>query len=105
MQIAIVFHAYFDVDVEEMVEKHNLYVSDKLFSLIEPILRIFGVNKLKNDRILSQLKEDEFDEISYQDLYKILKRLVLVSLLKVLSNIILLNFIVATSLMQKLKIL
>ncbi|XP_050527433.1 polycystic kidney disease 2-like 2 protein isoform X2 [Daktulosphaira vitifoliae] len=73
MLMAIVFHAYFDVDIEEMIGKRKIYVLDKLSLYTEPILRKLDLIKLENGHTHYKA-EDELNEISYQDFYKILKR-------------------------------
>ncbi|XP_025414980.1 polycystin-2-like isoform X2 [Sipha flava] len=74
MLVAIVFHAYFDVDVEELLAERKVYVFDKISEFVDHMLLRVGLKewstKRKNDRLKSELDQ----HITYQDIYKILKR-------------------------------
>lgn len=69
------FHAYFDVDVEELLAERKVYVCDKISEFVYRVLlpRV-GLKdwsaKRQNDRLKSKLDE----HITYQDVYKTLKR-------------------------------
>lgn len=73
--MAIVFHAYFDVDVEELLGGRKHYVSDVVMDFIEKTLMKIGFQKWAADHRANRLNREN-DRITYQDVYKILKRYV-----------------------------
>lgn len=74
MLVAIVFHAYFEVDIEELLAERKVYVFDKVSEFLDRMLLQLGLNswltKRQNDRLKSELDQ----HMTYQDVYKILKR-------------------------------
>lgn len=74
MLVAIVFHAYFDIDVEVLLAEKKLYVCDKLSIFIDTILDRLGFKKLCTRRQQNRLQSELDRRIPYQDVYKILKR-------------------------------
>ncbi|XP_050055561.1 polycystin-2-like [Aphis gossypii] len=74
MLVAIVFHAYFDVDVEQSLEGRQPYVSDKVSAFVDRIIAKIGFNKWAEKRRSDRLKDELDRRITYQDVYKTLKR-------------------------------
>lgn len=75
MLVAVSFHAYFDVDVEESLSERKLYVYDKVSaSVVNALVWIgFKESAAKNN----ELKMNDVDRhIAYQEVYKLLKRCV-----------------------------
>lgn len=73
MLLAIVFHAYFDVDIEELLSERKHYVCDKVSVFVDQVLVRVGFNKKAEKRKNKRL-HNELGHITYQDIYKILKR-------------------------------
>lgn len=71
MLVAIVFHAYFDVDVEELLRERRPYVCDKVSIFVINLLQKIG---LKTWSIRLQNNDESSQRIAYQDVYKILKQ-------------------------------
>lgn len=74
MLVAIVFHAYFDVDIEELLNDRKLYVCDKINVFVGNVLKKMGLEKWVLKRQDNRLKAELDRHITYQDAYKILKR-------------------------------
>jgi hypothetical protein len=74
MLVAIVFHAYFDVDVEQSLEGRQPYVSDKVSAFVDRVLTKIGFNKWAARRRSDRLKDELDRRITYQNIYKTLKR-------------------------------
>lgn len=74
MLVAIVFHAYFDVDVEELLKERKLYVCDKVSLLVDKVIKLLGFDDWVTLRENQRLKSELNHSIAYQDIYKILKR-------------------------------
>lgn len=74
MLVAIVFHAYYDVNVEELLSERKLYVCDKVAIFVDTLLQKIRLKnwaaRRQNNRLIDKLNE----HITYQDVYKILKR-------------------------------
>ncbi|XP_060854271.1 polycystin-2 isoform X2 [Rhopalosiphum padi] len=74
MLVAIVFHAYFDVDVEQSLEGQQPYVSDKISAFVDRVLTKIGFKKWAARRRSDRLKNELDRRITYQNVYKTLKR-------------------------------
>jgi len=74
MLVAIVFHAYFDVDVEQLLGDRQSYVSDKVSEFVDHALTRMGFVKWVARRHTDRLKDELDRRVTYQDVYKILKR-------------------------------
>lgn len=74
MLVAIVFHAYFDVDVDELLSKRKPYVCDKINVFVDKVLQKIGFRKWSLKRQNNRLKAELDHYITYQDMYKVLKR-------------------------------
>lgn len=64
------FHAYFDVDVEELLNGRKLYPCDRFWALVNKGLQRFGLKDFPE----KWRKTEKDEHITYQDAYKILKR-------------------------------
>ncbi|XP_050444464.1 polycystic kidney disease 2-like 1 protein isoform X2 [Adelges cooleyi] len=62
MLVAIAFHAYFDVDIEELIGDRKHYVWDKVVAFF---------NRLFKRR---DMAKTELEYMSYEDVYKLLRR-------------------------------
>jgi len=76
MLVAIVFHAYFDVDIEQSLGDRQPYVSDKVSAFVDRALAKMGFEKWSEQRRTDRLNEELNRRVTYQDVYKILKRYV-----------------------------
>lgn len=76
MLVAIVFHAYFDVDVEQSLGDRQLYVSDKVSAFVDRVIAKIGFEKWALRRRTNRLNQELNRRITYQDVYKLLKRYV-----------------------------
>jgi len=74
MLVAIVFHAYFDVDVEQLLGDRQQYVSDKVSAFVDRVLVWMGLDKWAGRRRTDRLNNELDRRVTYQDVYKILKR-------------------------------
>eukprot|EP00102_Acyrthosiphon_pisum_P011655 XP_008180466.2 PREDICTED: polycystin-2-like isoform X2 [Acyrthosiphon pisum] len=74
MLVAIVFHAYFDVDVEQSLGDRQSYVSDKVSAFVDRVLAWMGFDKWAGRRRTDRLNNELDRRVTYQDVYKILKR-------------------------------
>lgn len=74
MLVAIVFHAYFDVDIEILLDERKLYVCDKFSIYIEKTLQMLGLTKMAVRHRQKRLQSEQGLYVPYVDVYKILKR-------------------------------
>lgn len=74
MLVAIVFHAYFDVDVEQSLGDQQPYVSDKVSEFVDRLLLWMSFDKWAGRRRTDRLNSELDRRVTYQDVYKILKR-------------------------------
>ncbi|XP_050428764.1 uncharacterized protein LOC126838412 [Adelges cooleyi] len=73
MLVAIAFHAYFDVNIEELIADRKQYVWDKVFTCLGGIFNHLGLNKWANKKPLEKVQEKP-GYINYEDVYKLLRR-------------------------------
>lgn len=74
MLVAVVFHAYFDVHVEELLTDRKPYVCDKVSAFVDDALLRMGFRKWSLRRREDRIKAELDSRIAYQDVYKTLKR-------------------------------
>lgn len=74
MLVAIVFHGYFDVNIEELLGDRKRYVCDSVSTYLETALRRIGLQKWAAERQEKRLDDQLQEQITYVDVYKTLKR-------------------------------
>lgn len=74
MLVAIVFHAYFDVDIEIILDDRKQYVYDKFSIYMENMLQRLGLKKIAAWYRQNRLQREQGHLIPYVDIYKTLKR-------------------------------
>lgn len=74
MLVAIVFHTYFDVDIEIILDDRKQYVCDKISISIENTLLKLGLKKIASWCRQKRLQREQGRLVPYVDVYKILKR-------------------------------
>lgn len=76
--MAMVFHTYFDVDVETLLDGRKLYMFDIIAIHIDNILDKMSFNKYADRRREERLQRELDGYYSYQEVYKTLKRQVMI---------------------------
>ncbi|VVC36763.1 Polycystic kidney disease type 2 protein,Polycystin cation channel, PKD1/PKD2 [Cinara cedri] len=74
MLVAIVFHGYFDVNVEELLGDRKRYVCDSVSTYLEKALERIGLRKWVERRQEKKFNDQLQGQMTYEDVYKTLKR-------------------------------
>lgn len=74
MLVAIVFHGYFDVNIEELLGDRKRYACDSFSTYLEAVLGRVGLKNWADQRREKRSDDQLQDRMTYEDVYKTLKR-------------------------------